>query len=185
MNRIIQVALSPPILLMVAKVYIPVLFPLTFLIALLASWGDKVFGYEDGFLPSPMNLGIAGISFVVGALLWLWVYQQLVDQGEGSPSPTAGRTKKLAIRGIYAYSRNPSIYGKLLGVLSVGFALNSFTFCFILIPSLLGLSLLEKVWRQEPQLVEVFGDDYVRYKEQVPLFIPWGILFPSRKYREK
>ena len=63
------------------------------------------------------------------------------------------------VSGIYAYCRNPSIWGKLVGVLSVGIALNSFSFCCVLVPALLSVSLIEKVWRQEPQLVEVFGDD--------------------------
>ena len=97
---------------------------------------------------------MAGTSFVVGFALWIWTYEQLTRLGEGSPSPTAGRTMKLVRSGIYAHSRNPSIFGKLLGVLAVGFALNSFSFVCILVPLLLTGSLIEKVWRQEPQLVE-------------------------------
>jgi len=166
---------------MVAKVYVPVLFPLTFLIALMALKVDAVLGVEGGFLPTPLNFIIAGISFVLGGILWLWTYEQLTRLGEGSPSPTAGRTTRLARTGIYAHSRNPSLFGKLLGVLSVGFALNSVAFCFILVPVLLAGSLLEKVVRQEPQLVEVFGEDYERYRREVPLFIPWKLLFPSRR----
>jgi protein-S-isoprenylcysteine O-methyltransferase Ste14 len=86
----------------------------------------------------------------------------------------------LARTGIYAHSRNPSVFGKLFGVLSVGFALNSASFCFILVPLLLAGSLVEKVVRQEPQLVEVFGEEYERYRKEVPLFIPWKLLVPSR-----
>ena len=54
-----------------------------------------------------------GIMFVVGVILWIWTYEQLTRLGEGSPSPAAGRTIKLAQEGIYAYSRNPSLFGKL------------------------------------------------------------------------
>ncbi len=173
---------------MVAKVYVPVLFPLTFGIALFALWMDRWIGelvpfdVGQGFLPQPANLWIAAASFGIGAVAWIWTYQQLSVLGEGSPSPTAGRTQRLVVRGIYAYSRNPSIFGKLLGVLSVGLLLNSLSFCFILVPALLAGSLVEKVWRQEPQLIEVFGDDYRRYRQTVPLFLPWGLLFPSRRY---
>jgi len=165
---------------MVAKVYVPVLFPLTFLIALMALKLDLVLGFESGFISYPINFIIAGISFVLGGILWLWTYEQLTRLGDGSPSPTAGRTTRLARTGIYAHSRNPSLFGKLLGVLSVGFALNSVAFCFILVPVLLAGSLLEKVVRQEPQLVEVFGEEYERYRREVPLFIPWKLFFPSR-----
>jgi protein-S-isoprenylcysteine O-methyltransferase Ste14 len=165
---------------MVAKVYIPVLFPLTFLIALTAIKIDEYLGFDHGFLPPDKTLYIAGTSFVVAGVLWLWTYEQLTRLGEGSPSPTAGRTTRLARTGIYAHSRNPSLFGKLLGVMSVGFALNSVSFCFILVPLLLTGSLLEKVIRQEPQLVEVFGEEYEHYRKEVPLFIPWKLLVPSR-----
>jgi protein-S-isoprenylcysteine O-methyltransferase Ste14 len=47
-----------------------------------------------------------------------------------------------------------------------------------LAPLLLIGSLFEKVWRQEPQLIEIFGDDYLEYQKNVPLFIPWTF-FPS------
>jgi len=165
---------------MVAKVYIPVLFPLTFIIALMAKKIDSLLGFNQGFLPTPLNYGIASGSLVLGAILWLWTYEQLTRLGEGSPSPTAGRTTRLARTGIYAHSRNPSLFGKLLGVLSVGFVLNSISFCGILVPVLLAGSLVEKVVRQEPQLVEVFGEEYEQYRKEVPLFIPWKLFIPSR-----
>lgn len=178
-GRIVRVAFSPPILLMVSKIYIPVLFPLTALIALGALALDRALGLGP-FLPEPANLWIAAASLVVG-LLWVGVtYAELVRVGEGSPSPTAGRTIRLVRSGIYAYCRNPSIHGKLLGVLAVGFALNSVSFCFFLVPLLLAGSLVEKVWVQEPQLVALFGEEYEAYRREVPLFIPWRIFFGPR-----
>ena len=162
--------------MMVAKVYIPILFPLTFLICLLAVSLDKLLAFPAIFA-SPLNYYIAGISFIVGVILWLWTYEQLSRLGEGSPSPTAGRTTRLVQSGIYKYSRNPSLFGKLLGFLAVGFALNSISFCCILAPLLLTGSLIEKVWRQEPQLIEIFGDEYLEYQKNVPLFIPWTFFF--------
>ena len=166
--------------MMVAKVYIPVLFPLTFLICLVAVGLDQWFQFPVLFA-EPVNFIVAGVTFVSGGLLWLWTYEQLSRMGEGSPSPTAGRTMKLVTTGIYAYSRNPSLFGKLLGFLAVGFALNSMAFCFLLTPLLLTGSLIEKVWRQEPQLVEIFGDDYIEYQKNVPLFIPWTYFFKRNK----
>ena len=165
---------------MVAKVYIPVLFPLTFLIALLAVKLDALLGFNQGFFTTPTNYYVGLATFILGGVLWLWTYEQLTRLGEGSPSPTAGRTTRLARTGIYAHSRNPSLFGKLLGVLSVGFVLNSVSFCGILVPVLLTGSLVEKVVRQEPQLVEVFGEEYELYRKEVPLFIPWKLFVPSR-----
>ncbi len=179
--RSVRVALTPQILLMVSKVYIPVLFPVTFLIALAAFNLDNALGFQNGFLPAPVNLYVAGASLVAGLLVVGVTYGELVFRGEGSPSPTAGRTMKLVRSGIYAYCRNPSVHGKLLGVLAVGFALNSLSFCFVLVPLLLAGSLLEKVVRQEPQLVEIFGDEYESYRREVPLFVPWKLLLFWRR----
>ena len=172
----VRVVFTPQISLMVTKVYIPFLFPLTFFIAMAALTVDGLLGMSAGFLPSPLNYWVA-LSFIVAGLLVVGItYAELVFEGAGSPSPTAGRTQKLVRSGIYAYCRNPSVHGKLLGVLAVGIALNSTAFVFILAPLLLAGSLYEKVWRQEPQLVEVFGEDYKKYQEEVPLFIPWGLV---------
>lgn len=174
-GAVLRVTTTPQILLMVSKVYIPVLFPLTFLIALASLALDRAIGIQT-FLPEPANLVIAALSLLTGLFVVGVSYAELVTKGEGSPSPTAGRTVKLVRSGIYAWCRNPSVHGKLLGVLSVGFALNSFSFCCILIPLLLAGSLAEKVVRQEPQLVAIFGDEYESYRREVPLFIPWKIL---------
>lgn len=176
----LKAGLKPELVLMVAKVYIPVLFPLTFLIGLLSLELDRLLGFGGGFLPASLRYPLAAGTFVLGVLLWLLTYEQLIFRGEGSPSPTAGRTTRLVTTGVYAYCRNPSIWGKLVGVLAVGFALNSFSFCFIILPLLLTGSLVEKVWRQEPQLVEIFGEEYEAYRKEVPLFIPWKIFIRRR-----
>ena len=165
---------------MVFKVYIPILFPLTFLICLFSKFIDSQLGFAAGLITEPYNFITAGIVFVIGVIFWLWTYEQLSRLGEGSPSPVAGRTLKLVRSGIYAHSRNPSIFGKLLGFIAVGIALNSFSFCFILAPLLLTGSLVEKVWRQEPQLVEVFGAEYEQYRKEVPLFFPWKLFLSKR-----
>lgn len=174
-----RVVRTPQILLMVAKVYIPVLFPLTFLIALVSLRMDVALGMS-GFLPVPLNYGLAVVSLLAGLAIVGVSYSELVFVGAGSPSPTAGRTVHLVRSGIYAYSRNPSVIGKLLGVLAVGLVLNSFSFCFLLVPFLLTGSLIEKVWRQEPVLVEIFGAEYEQYRAEVPLFFPWKLFLPRR-----
>lgn len=166
-----RVALSPPILLMVSKVYVPVLFPLTFAIGWTALALDGALGWGP-WLPHPANYAIATASLLAGLAIVAHCYADLVVEGGGSPSPTAGRTQRLVVRGLYAHCRNPSVHGKLLGVLAVGFALNSAAFCLILVPCILAISLTEKVVRQEPQLVAAFGADYERYRANVPLFLP-------------
>ncbi len=177
----IGVLLTPQILHMLAKVYVPVLFPLTFLIVLAGFAVDRWLGLPPVLLASPLNWVVGGALFLAGGIIWVIAYAAIVFQGHGSPSPTAGRTQQLVTTGIYSLCRYPSVHAKFLGVLGVGVALNSWTFTFLLCPLLLIGSLVEKLWRQEPQNHAVFGDDWLRYRERVPFFIPWRIFVPQRR----
>jgi protein-S-isoprenylcysteine O-methyltransferase Ste14 len=166
---------------MLAKIYLPVLFPLTVVIALLALKIDELLGMKGGFLPSPLNLWLAAFSFALGSVIWIVAYAAIVFEGKGSPSPTAGRTQQLVTGGIYALCRYPSVHGKFWGVLAVGLALNSISFCVILAPLLLVGSLVEKWWRQEPKNEDIFGEAWREYRARVPFFVPWKILLPRSR----
>jgi len=179
-KRAVRVATTPQILNMVAKVYIPVLFPLTFLILLIGLRLDSLLGLPILFA-APVNYWVALISFCVGTTIWLVSYSSIVFEGKGSPSPTAGRTQALVTTGIYAYCRYPSVHGKLLGVLAVGLFVNSTSFCVILVPLLLLGSIAEKVWRQDPQNHRIFGEAYAAYAAEVPMFFPWKAFRSGRQ----
>jgi len=180
-RTIVGVIREPDLYQMVIRIYFPILFPLTFLIVLTAMALDGAMGWTQLFSP-PLNHWVAGFTFVTGALFWVYTYAALVYGGEGSPSPSIRRTQRLVTWGIYARCRNPSIHGKLLGVLSVGFWMNSPSFSLMLVPLLLTGSLFEKVWRQEPVLVEIFGDEYLEYRKRVPLFLP-RIFVPAEELK--
>jgi protein-S-isoprenylcysteine O-methyltransferase Ste14 len=177
----VKVLFTPQIVQLLAKVYIPVLFPLTFLIVLLGFAVDGWLGLPERILDPPLNWVVGGALFGAGAVVWVVAYAAIVFQGKGSPSPTAGRTQQLVSTGIYSLCRYPSVHAKFLGVLGLGFMLNSASFTFVLCPLLLAGSLVEKLWRQEPQNHAVFGDAWLRYRERVPFFIPWRIFVPSRR----
>ncbi len=177
----LRVVFTPQILHMLAKVYLPVLFPLTFLLVLLGFGLGSWLGLPATILPYPWQLVVGGLIFLAGVIIWLVAYTAIVFEGRGSPSPTAGRTQQLVTTGIYGLCRYPSVHAKFLGVLGLGVTLNSAGFTFILCPLLLAGSLVEKLWRQEPQNEKVFGEAWTRYREQVPFFIPWRVLAPHPK----
>ena len=64
MRRMIRVGLSPQILLMVSKVYVPVLFPTTFLIAWTSLAVDRALGLGP-FLPWGVNFAVAAASLEI------------------------------------------------------------------------------------------------------------------------
>jgi protein-S-isoprenylcysteine O-methyltransferase Ste14 len=180
-QKSVGVLMTPQILHMLAKVYVPVLFPLTFLIVLAGLAADRWLGLPETMLASPLNWIVGGAVFVAGGIIWVVAYAAIVFQGKGSPSPTAGRTQQLVTTGIYGLCRYPSVHAKFLGVVGLGLMLHSWTFTFVLCPLLLAGSLIEKLWRQEPQNHAVFGDDWLRYRERVPFFIPWRIFIPTKR----
>ncbi len=180
-SKSIGVLKTPQILHMLAKVYVPILFPLTFLIVLLGVTVDRLLGLPELMLPPPLNWVVGGLLFGAGVAIWVIAYAAIVFQGGGSPSPTAGRTQQLVTTGIYGLCRYPSVHAKFLGVVGLGLMLHSWTFTFVLCPLLLAGSLIEKLWRQEPQNHAVFGDDWLRYRERVPFFIPWRIFIPTKR----
>ena len=51
-----------------------------------------LFGIYKWFFAVTTQLRSGSVFFVIGAILWIWTYEQLVRLGEGSPSPVAGRT---------------------------------------------------------------------------------------------
>ncbi len=120
----------------------------------------------------PFNIVLWMLFTAVAGTIWWCTYAYLSLLGKGSPMTFVNRTKRLVISGPYAYTRNPSIVAKLLGVVGLGFLGRSFTFTFLLVPLLLTGSLIEKYINEEPALTEQFGEEFLEYKKNVPMFIP-------------
>jgi protein-S-isoprenylcysteine O-methyltransferase Ste14 len=80
-------------------------------------------------------------------------------------------TQKLVVRGIYRHVRNPMISGVCAILLGEALVFGSFNllfwFGFVVLLNMIYLPLVE-----EPGLEERFGDDYLRYKQNVPRWIP-------------
>jgi protein-S-isoprenylcysteine O-methyltransferase Ste14 len=87
---------------------------------------------------------------------------------------SAGHIRKndaLATSGPYAYTRNPLYLGSF--VLGLGFTIASGRPWLGLLFAALFLGIYLPVMRVEAStLSQLFGDDYARYAEAVPLFVP-------------
>ena len=111
-----------------------------------------------------------GLFLTAGLCLFLYTFYLFRNFGKGTLAPWEP-TQKLIILGPYKYCRNPMITGVLFILVGEALVLNSrpiltWAGTFFLINTLYFIVL------EEPALYKRFGDDYKKYKENVPRWIP-------------
>jgi protein-S-isoprenylcysteine O-methyltransferase Ste14 len=151
----------------------PVLFEAAVLVgfvawALLALWVDAFLGLRTILAWPPYNyLGI--VPFLVGVALRFWASSTIFNAGKGTPLYTRP-TKALVTTGPYRLIRNPLYLGGLLIFLGIIVTIPSL---FLAILGLIGLPIIYTgIAREEKGLEGRFGEDYRRYKQNVPGWIP-------------
>jgi protein-S-isoprenylcysteine O-methyltransferase Ste14 len=120
--------------------------------------------------PSSLLFWLAIGLAAVGIGLAVWTVRLLLDYGEGTPAPWEP-TRKLVLQGPYLHVRNPMISGALLILLSEAILFSSWPILLwwfvFLIFNLFYIPLLE-----ERTLEDRFGEAYLRYKHNVPRWLP-------------
>jgi len=122
----------------------------------------------------PVNIGSVRycglISMIIGTVINLKCYWDLIFSGKGTPDPLIP-TGKLVSRGLYQFMRNPVYVGLFLILFGEAVLFMS---AVLLIYSLLWLLVLNLivVFIEEPSLKRRFGDSYDDYLESVPRWIP-------------
>lgn len=115
--------------------------------------------------PLPYSLVAGLLVAVVGIGLRIWAAGHLE------------KWKRLAVGGPYQFTRNPLYLGSFL--IGVGFTLASsrlgLCVCFLFLFILVYRPVMKL---EEKELLKLYGEDYQRYKEKVPLFFP-GSPFPT------
>jgi len=121
-------------------------------------------------LPTPTNIFISVPLIVIGSLLALWTVC-LFFRAKGSPVPL-NPPKKLVVGGLYAYVRNPMVVGWIIMLFGVGILLNSISLIFIFTPLFTVLNVLYLKTIEEKEMEKKFGKEYLKYKQNVPMFLP-------------
>src|SRR6266852_4449187 len=125
---------------------------------------------DPGLVFAPWRLLWSAPLFLLGAGIYFWCLWNFAVTGRGTPAPI-DPPKRLVVRGLYRRVRNPMYLGILL-VLSgealffrsralLGYAGLVFLFFFLFV-----------VAYEEPALTRKFGQDYERYCDSVPRWIP-------------
>jgi len=134
-----------------------------------ALWLDKLFTVHRLFVP-PINLFLSLPLLVIGSSLSLWTVYDF-SKARGSPVPL-NPPKKLVTTGLYSKIRNPMLLGWIIMLFGVGLLLNSISLIFILTPLFILLNILYLKAIEEKEMGKKFGQQYLKYKESVPMFIP-------------
>lgn len=91
-------------------------------------------------------------------------------EGEGTPAPW-DPPQKLIVSGPYQYVRNPMLSSVILMILAEAVALASLPL-FGWAMAFFFLNTVYFAIKEEPDLEQRFGDDYRRYKNNVPRWVP-------------
>lgn len=152
-------------------IHLFLLIPVAVFLAFLGKVLDRNWGWEP-VCPAPWNFIFAFLCFAIGGFVTWYSYCYLYLKGDGSPGAHLGHTKTIVRSGIYAWVRHPSNIGKLIGVIGLGILLQTPGFIFVIIPILFLYSTVTTLLIQEHFCIKNFGQDYIDYKKEVPMFIP-------------
>jgi protein-S-isoprenylcysteine O-methyltransferase Ste14 len=103
--------------------------------------------------------------WAIGAAIYAWCVWDFATFGRGTPAPIDA-PKRLVVRGLYRYIRNPMYLGGLTVILGwvVAYRMGALAVYAATVATAFHLFVL---FYEEPHLRSVFGDDYDAYRARV------------------
>ena len=144
-------------------------FGLGVLLVFASLWLDNILPVRLT-LPAPIGLSLSVLLLLIGAALCLWTIYNFV-KAKGSPVPI-NPPKRLVTTGLYSRIRNPMVLGWIVMMFGVGVLLDSISLIIIFTPLFLLLNILYLKTIEEKEMEKKFGQEYLKYKESVPMFVP-------------
>ncbi len=125
---------------------------------------------QDRSPGSALALAIAVPVLILGASIYAWCIWDFATFGRGTPAPIDA-PKKLVVRGLYRYTRNPMYIGFLTAIL--GWAL-LFRAATLVVYALVVAACFHLfiVLYEERHLLAEFGGQYEAYRSQVARWLP-------------
>jgi protein-S-isoprenylcysteine O-methyltransferase Ste14 len=110
------------------------------------------------------------ILLVPGLAVIIWCFIDFVRRGHGTPAPY-DPPRRLVIAGLYRHVRNPQYIGVVLVALGEALCSGSLILLGYAAFLAIGYHLFVRFY-EEPTLRRLFGEDYVRYTQTVPRWLP-------------
>jgi protein-S-isoprenylcysteine O-methyltransferase Ste14 len=137
-------------------------------------------GTVAGFVPWLVTRGesfswgawsaLALLLFAAGGAIYFSCLWDFASFGRGTPAPIDA-PKKLVVRGLYRYTRNPMYLGVLTVIL--GWVVLSQALGLLIYGACVGTCFqLFVVFYEEPQLSRIFGESYREYQARVGRWLP-------------
>jgi protein-S-isoprenylcysteine O-methyltransferase Ste14 len=113
---------------------------------------------------------LGGLLVLAGLPMLFWTIREFGRSGQGTLAPW-DPTQKLVVQGPYRHVRNPMISAVMAILFGQALLLNSL--CHLAWATVFSLGNVLYIPRsEEPGLERRFGDDYRRYKQHVPRWLP-------------
>jgi protein-S-isoprenylcysteine O-methyltransferase Ste14 len=145
--------------------------PLVVLVSLVGTFCVLLTSYLPSIPRGPDALLVSDLLLTAGMAWAVWGLAYL--RRSFSILPEA---RRLVTGGPFALSRNPLYLGE--GVASIGVVLPSFGPWHALLLAVFVASQLLRIRWEQQVLLEAFGDDYRRYRERVPMLVPFWPVRP-------
>ena len=113
---------------------------------------------------------LAAIVFAAGAAIYLWCLWDFATFGRGTPAPI-DPPRKLVIRGLYRYVRNPMYVGVLTMILGWVLCFPARDLALYGLVVAAGFHLFVVLY-EEPALRRRFGPEYDEYRARVGRWLP-------------
>ncbi len=121
--------------------------------------------------PASGYLLIAGLLIIaIGLFVMAATILSFIRIGRGTLAPWSP-TRKLVIVGMYAYVRNPMILGVITVLVGKSLALASMPI-FVWAVLVFVINTVYFIFSEEPGLEKRFGEEYRKYKRNVPRWLP-------------
>jgi protein-S-isoprenylcysteine O-methyltransferase Ste14 len=142
---------------------------ITALFVVIALQVDNLFNLPK-LLSTPLNVivSIPILSFALFMMGWSLLNFLKV---RGTPVPF-NPPSKLVTSGPYAYVRNPMLAGIFILLFGLGALFRSLSLVFLFTPAFIAVNVWELKTIEEPELEKRLGEEYIQYKNRIPMFIP-------------
>lgn len=123
-----------------------------------------------GPLPEAARFPIAIPVAVIGAFITGWSAFHFL-KAKGTPVPFNPR-QRLVCAGPFRWVRNPMLVGVFILLFGIGLGLNSLSLVLVFLPLYILVNAWELRYIEEPELARRFGEEYLEYRRNTPMFIP-------------